>query len=306
MYLKDYGDTEGPLGFPMKDEVAKAVEALIKANPSTPDFAYRKFIKSDGVTELNQGERSDVSWISTEAPDRGNEVVVAKGMNDEQFAKNPIGPLNHAYHAPPVGKSVWRKKCKDGDTAGIKAKTRYPSRPQDWPRNDDGSEKDWPPDKVFGLIQAQLLQGKSIGFLPTKSHIPDTKEYKAKGWKENSVERVFDEWLLLEYSAVFMPMNQDAVVEQVSKGAMSLSPDMAKLLGIDEELFNEVKNSVEKQSIPSGVPCGTPEHNSAKVIPYTTLAEIEKAIHRRLNAINYTELINKAVESAFDRARGRV
>jgi len=65
------------------------------------------------ATEINPGERSDVSWISTESPDRTREVVVAKGMNDAQFQGNPIVTLGHAYYLPPVGKSLWRKRVKD-------------------------------------------------------------------------------------------------------------------------------------------------------------------------------------------------
>jgi hypothetical protein len=296
-FHKDYGDTEGPLGFPMKDAVAKAVDEIRKALPTTPEFGYRKFTNPDSVTELNPGERSDVSWISTEAPDRGNEVVLAAGMDDKQFAKNPMVPLQHAYHLPPVGKSVWRKKIKDGNGHGIKAKTKYPPMPADWPRNDDGSQKDWPPDKVFGLIQASLLQGKSIGFLPLKSHIPDTKEYKAHGWQDGAVDRVFDEWLLLEYSAVFMPMNQDALVEQVSKGVLSLPDDLRRALGMDDELWKEVM---------SGGANAPPETKGQKIIAFTTLEEVEKAVARRLGAINYQELVTKAVENAFDKARGRI
>ena len=99
------------------------------------------------------------------------EVVLAKGMNDLQFQQNPLVTLGHAYWMPPVGKSLWRKRVKDGDLAGIKAKTQYPARPEAWPAGDE-----WPPDKVLALVQAGLLQGKSIGFLPTRVHIPDTKE----------------------------------------------------------------------------------------------------------------------------------
>jgi hypothetical protein len=46
---------------------------------------------------------------------------------------------------PPIGKSLWRKEVKDGQLRGIKAKTQYPARPDDWP--DDY----WGPDEVFSL-----------------------------------------------------------------------------------------------------------------------------------------------------------
>ena len=96
-----------------------------------------------------------MSWISTETPDRYDHVVFAKGMNDSQFTLNPIVTLNHDYTRPPIGRSLWRKFVKDGDTRGIKAKTVYPPMP---------AGECWEPDKVFAQIQAGLLNAKSIGW----------------------------------------------------------------------------------------------------------------------------------------------
>ena len=166
---------------------------------------------------MNPGERSDVSWISTESVDRCGEVVLSRGMNDSQFQGNPLVTLGHAYYLPPVGKSLWRKRVKDGDLVGIKAKTKYPERPETWP-----ADESWAPDKVFSLVQAGMLQGKSIGFLPTKVHFADGKEAKKESWPEGTL--VFDEWLLLEYAVCYLPANQDALVEQVSKGVSRCRP----------------------------------------------------------------------------------
>ncbi len=196
-----YGATEGPLGFPMTDRQARTLDLLLKTLPKSKEHAYRHATVFKAASELNPGERSDVSWISTESVDRVNEVVIAKGMNDSQFAQNPLVTIQHSYWMPPVGKSLWRKRVKDGDLVGIKAKTVYPPRPKDWPDSDA-----WNPDQVFGLVQSGLMNGKSIGFLPTRVHVPDDKERQKNGWK--SVELVIDEWLLLEYACVYMPCNQ--------------------------------------------------------------------------------------------------
>jgi hypothetical protein len=66
-----------------------------------------------------------VSWISAEAPDRQKEVAIAKGMNDSQFAGNPLVTLQHNYQLPPVGRSLWQKVARDGDLRGVKAKTLH-------------------------------------------------------------------------------------------------------------------------------------------------------------------------------------
>src|SRR5215471_5044267 len=103
-YRSSPGHTEGPLGFPMPDKQARAVDALLKVLPKSKEYAYRKAVTAKAPTELNLGERSDVSWITTESPDRQGEVVLAKGMNDSQFQGNPIVTLGHAYALPPVGR----------------------------------------------------------------------------------------------------------------------------------------------------------------------------------------------------------
>src|SRR6266568_4989206 len=121
-----YGAAEGPLGFPLLDKQAFALDAILKALPKDEVYAYRKTLVESPASDFAPGERSDVSWISTENPDRMNEVVRARGMNDGQFRLNPLVTLNHAYWAPPAGKSLWRRVLRDADLKGVKAKTFYP------------------------------------------------------------------------------------------------------------------------------------------------------------------------------------
>jgi hypothetical protein len=281
--LPTYGPTEGPLGFPMPDRQARQLDTLLKSMPKSKDHAYRKAVVAKAPTELNPGERSDVSWISTESVDRVQEVVVARGMNDSQFQANPLVTLQHAYSMPPVGKSLWRKRVKDGDLIGIKAKTQYPAKPDSWPEAEP-----WPPDRVLSLVQAGLLNGKSIGFLLLKVHFADEKESKKYGWSPEIL--VIDEWLLLEYAVCFLPANQDALVESVSKGGLELPDDFLKAIGVDATLL------VKKQA-PTAVPA---------VVPYTPLAEVERAVQQRIAGIDVEALARRAVEEAYDRARGRV
>jgi hypothetical protein len=211
--------TEGPLGFPLTDKQARNIEAILKLLPRSKEFEYKKTIFVKAPTELNPGERSDVSWISTEAPDRYGHIITAKGMNDSQFALNPIVTLNHDYQSPPIGRSLWRKFVKDGQQRGIKAKTQYPSKPADWK---DASMGAWMPDKVFAQIQAGLLNAKSIGWLPTKAHFADAKEVANNSWPEGAL--VVEEWLLVEYAVGTIPVNPETVVDTVSKTIVLANP----------------------------------------------------------------------------------
>jgi hypothetical protein len=204
-----YG-VEGPLGFPLTDKQARNLDTLLKVLPKSSEFGYRKTVLVKAPTELNPGERSDVSWISTETPDRYSHVVFAKGMNDGQYALNPIVTLNHDYTRPPIGRSLWRKVVKDGELRGIKAKTVYPPRPASW-----SEQEPWMPDQVFAHVQAGLLNAKSIGWLPTKVHFADAKETLKNNWPEGTL--VIEEWLLIEYAVGTIPVNPETVVESVSK-----------------------------------------------------------------------------------------
>jgi len=283
--------TEGPLGFPVTDRQAFALDSLLKALPKEDAFRYRKALQTKGPAEILSGERSDVSWISTEDPDRVREVVLARGMNDSQFKLNPIVTLQHAYWLPPVGKSLWRKVVRDGPLQGVKAKTQYPPRPADW------AGTSWPADVALALIQADLLRGKSIGFLPTRVHQPKAKEIEERGWQ--NVDLVIDEWVLLEYACTFLPTQQNAVVEAVGKSQISLPDEFVQALGLDASIFKAPPASrAAQQSAP-----GSQEPLLAR---FTPLEEIEKALCRQINELDLAALADKAAQTALDRARGRV
>jgi hypothetical protein len=298
-FLKQhYGPTEGPLGFPVTDRQAFALEAILKALPKEDAFRYRKTVLAQGASEVLPGERCDVSWISTEDPDRGNEVVLARGMNDSQYKQNPIVTMQHAYWLPPVGRSLWRKVARDGALHGIKAKTHYPPRPADW-------QGGWPADAAFGLVRADLLRGKSIGFLPTKVHPPKDRERGQPGWEK--VELVIDEWVLLEYACTFLPAQQNAVVEAVSKSLVALPDDFLKAMNLDPTLFAPPAGCATAVPVVSGQTPGIgPPLPTTLITPsrYIPLEEIEKAIEQRLQAINLPRLAEKAAQEVLNRVRG--
>jgi hypothetical protein len=143
----------------------------------------------------------------------------------------------------------------------------------------DWTDACWPPDAAFALIKAGLLQGKSIGFVRLKSHGPSSHEIAAKP-ELATVSRIIDEWLLLEYACTFLPTNQKALVESVSKSQIEVPADWLKLAGL--------------------------EVAPAPVVPFTALSEVEAAVRRALAGINPRALAAKAVRDACDKARGRV
>ena len=224
-----------------------------------------------------------MSWITTESVDRMQEVVIARGMNDSQFQANPLVTLQHAYSLPPVGKSLWRKRVKDGDLVGIKAKTQYPAKPDSWPEADP-----WPPDQRAVARPGRPAQRKVDWFSPAEG-TPRRSRSQAKSTAGLQKPLVIDEWLLLEYAVCFLPMNQDALVESVSKGAVELPDAFLAALGLDRSLF----------AAPRPTPPGA-------AVPFTPLAEVAKAVEQHLAAFDLAALVQKAVEEVYDRSRGRI
>jgi hypothetical protein len=209
---------QGPLGFPMPDELARNLEALLKSLPKDKAYSYRKAQTLPTAVELVDGERADVSTISTDSIDREHEVVIPKGMNLTYFTKNPVVTFAHKYDELPVGRAAWVKMV--GDV--LKAKTIYANKPDGW-------AGPWLPDAVFSMTQQGIIRGKSVGFLPTKVRSPTREELSLKPeWK--NAHAVIESSLLLEYAIAPIPVNQDALVEAVSKGVADLA--ILKRLGL--------------------------------------------------------------------------
>jgi len=204
----EYGTTFGPIGLPMTDTQAFALESLIASNPGC-DPEPKRMTTADAQQLLADGDRSDISWISTEAMDRQKEVVLASGLDDSHYKMNPVVTLNHNYDVQPVGKSMWRKKVTNELRRGILAKTFYPPRPATW-------SGEWPSDQAFALIQSGLMCAKSVGFLTLASRPPTEADLRSRPeWA--GCRRIVSKWLLLEYCCTWLPVNQEAIVAACSK-----------------------------------------------------------------------------------------
>jgi hypothetical protein len=271
----------------MKDKQAKLLETRLKDLPKEPEFEFRRLSFPRGLSELQSGERADVSWITEESPDRLGDVVLARGMDDSHFQLNPIVTLNHHYDRPPVGRSLWRRKVKEGSLCGIKAKTHYPPKPQTW------TGGDWWPDLALDLVQTGLLRGKSIGFFPLKIRTPTTEEIQQHPHLKN-VRFIIEEWLLAEYACCYLPVQPHAVVEQVTK---SLPGEFAAALG-------ESFGADAKQLLPAGQ--GSDIHSFGPQLNFTALGEIEKSIQRTLRSQDVQKIIQKILQLTWEKRRGRV
>lgn len=281
VFLKPYFETEGPFGIPMKDKQAKALESRLRDLPKDDAFAFRRLSFERGIAELLPEGRCDVSWITEESPDRAGDIVVARGMDDSHFQLNPIVTLNHVYDQPPVGRSLWRRKVREGSLVGVKAKTHYPAKPASW------TAGDWPPDVAFELVKSGLLRGKSIGFFPLKIRTPRAEEIAAEPALKN-VRYIIEEWLLAEYACCFLPTQPNAVVEEICKAWPGTLP--ARLAAV----------------VMAGGSPAVARRSGCQGAALMSIRDIEQALPGFLRAAPLELMIEQALERSWHRLRGRI
>jgi HK97 family phage prohead protease len=136
-------------------------------------------------------DRSLVVRITTKNPDRSKDVVQPKGVSLTNYKRNPVVALNHNYQGLPIAKTTDIKVTDDGIMASVK----FPKK---------GVHK--LADTVYELYKDNFMNAWSIGFIPE-----EWKDRKDGG-------REFTKWELLEYSAVLVPDNPEALTLVRSKG----------------------------------------------------------------------------------------
>ena len=213
----------GPFGFPMLEEDARALDKEL--DTAEEEIGLLRITKGhDKSNHFVEGERADVSVITDDSLDEDGEVVDVKGLDFSAFRKNPVVTFNHNYLEPPIAKSLWQKQIGNA----WRAKTAYAPRPESL-----GKELPWFPDQIFGLVKEGFLPGKSIGGV-TKRRIPTPDEIQKYG---PNVKKVCHSARVYEYSVVTRQANNNAIVEAVSKGLLTLPdrilsdfPDLKKLV----------------------------------------------------------------------------
>lgn len=193
---------ESSLGTKTTEGMARKIDELLPTIPSELRTVKKKFSSETKA----EGERSDISVITTSDPDRDQEIVVADGLLLDDYRANPVVLFSHDQ-CRPCGTCQWIKP-KDQK---LVARTLYPKRPAEY-------EGEWLADYVHALVVADVLKGKSIGFLPLEIRDPDEEELA----KYPNLQRVITSGLLVEYSCVSVPANPKALVEAINKGLTSL------------------------------------------------------------------------------------
>lgn len=142
-------------------------------------------------TKFLDDSRSLLVKISTGTPDRSKDVVVPDGVILTNYLKNPVVALAHKYDGLSIAKTEEIKVVDNG----ILAKVTFPDKGV-YPLADT----------VFELYKGGFMNAWSIGFMPL-----EVQDIEGGG-------RQFNKWELMEYSAVLVGDNPEALTLLRSKG----------------------------------------------------------------------------------------
>lgn len=162
----------------------------------------KKGIFSTKAEELD--ERTVRFKISSGVVDRDGDILVAKGCDFTNFAKNAVFLGFHNQHDFPLG--IPKNWGVEGDA--VYCDVYFPTIEELSSDPASASEKAKLVDFTYNCYKTGMLNAVSVGFI--------AKEYEEITNKEGFVTgfRIL-KWELLEFSAVAVPANQDAIAQAV-------------------------------------------------------------------------------------------
>ena len=175
----------------------------VKINGKTV-HGYDLDVGSIELKEFDESSRSFVAIASAGTPDRIEDVINIKGLDIDEYMKNPVVMWAHKYDQLPLGKSLEVEK----NTRKKQLVVR--------PYFDDHEFAV----KVFNSYLKRIMRGFSVGLIPyelegrNREEMSDIERNKAGLFGGRFIKSS----QLLEYSAAPIPMHPDALASMKSFG----------------------------------------------------------------------------------------
>lgn len=165
-----------------------------------------KAIKEIPITAEDLGDRRVLFTISAEVVDRDGDILRAAGIDLTNYEKNKVFLGFHNSRDFPLGKTekVWVEPKK------VKAIVYFPTLDELSSNPAYASEKARLVDFTYYAYKTGMLNAVSVGFIPIE-------------WTETKDGYDITKWELLEFSAVAVPANQDAIAEAVKSFGLDKS-----------------------------------------------------------------------------------
>lgn len=168
----------------------EAYKGQFKAVEEIP-FIRKGLVPSD--VQFDENEKSVVTYITTSTKDRDGDIMEPDGAVLDHYLKHPVVLWAHDYKQLPIGKAVWLKRHNNG----IVSKTMYANHAK--------------AQEVYQYRKDGFPLAESVGFVSLEEG-----NAKAKGCR-----RHIKKWLMLEYSDVPVPSNQEALEIAINKGLVN-------------------------------------------------------------------------------------
>ncbi len=156
----------------------------------------RRAFTCDTVKAIDKEKRLIDFAISTERVDRMGDVITVSGWKLKEFRRNPVILFGHNSRQPPIGRAI---KVGKTDSA-LTATAQFMER--------DLNEF---ADSVYRMYLEGFMRAVSVGFIPLARERIEDDDGDFTGFKFTKQE-------LLEFSAVPIPANPDALINARSAG----------------------------------------------------------------------------------------
>lgn len=180
------------------------------------------------------GERTVRFRISSEVEDRDGDILIAAGCDLHNFMKNPVFLPFHKADNFPLGKVV----SVFVENNAVYADVYFPTVEEMATNPGDASEKAKLVDFTYHCYKNGMLNAVSVGFIAKETeNILDGEGY-VTGYKVL-------QWELLEFSAVAVPANQDAVAQAVKSFGSEKAKDLMPVTKQGDEQAENVKSLIK-------------------------------------------------------------
>jgi hypothetical protein len=182
----------------------KQFKSVVKENPNTPIVGVHKGFPCQ-VKIVDEKRRLLDFTISTESVDRMWDKIYIKGWELENYLQNPVVLFGHDHYSPPIAKTV--------------SLTKHPTKKTLEARAEFATRDVYPfADMIFNLYLQGFMKATSVGFRPLEYKFCDDDDERKSHYGIDFIRQE-----LLEYSAVSVPANPEALIDAKSKG-IDLSP----------------------------------------------------------------------------------
>lgn len=188
--------------------------------------------KEVAIKTEDLGERRVLFTISAEVIDRDGDILRADGVDLTNYEKNKVFLGFHNTRDFPLGKTekVWVEPKK------VKAIVYFPTVEELSTDPEQASEKARLCDFCYCCYKTGMLNAVSVGFIPIE-------------WKETKDGWDILKWELLEFSAVAVPANQDAIAEAVKSFGKDFAKEFVSVEKSGRKISAETRAVLDKMKL---------------------------------------------------------